>query len=135
MVRRIAADLVDLNFEVVVRGQRIDALSALRGLTTSTAHAEELAEMRGSLQADKQRMKELLNELKRLGVVVHSITDGAIDFPARLANRDVRLCWIPSDKTVSFWHEVDGEIVDRMPIEGNEFVATAEPESSNSARA
>ena len=117
LVRRIAADLVGLRFEVVVRGERIDRLSeANQGLTGSPAHVEELEAMQSSLLADRERMREIEAELSRLGVLIHAPDEGALDFPARIGSQDVRLCWMPADETISFWHPVGADVADRQPI-------------------
>ncbi|XZE52220.1 DUF2203 domain-containing protein [Planctomycetaceae bacterium SH139] len=122
LVRRIAADLVGLRFEVVVRGERIDQLSeANHGLTGSPAHVEELEAMQSSLLADRERMREIEAELSSLGVLVHALDQGALDFPARIGSQDVRLCWVPADEKVSFWHPIGADFADRQPIGDTNF--------------
>lgn len=117
LVRRIAADLVGLQFEVNVRGDRINALAESgRGLDTPAAHAEELADMRASLQADRDRMSEIEDELAQLGVIIHSPATGALDFPAKLDQRDVRLCWQPGEESVTHWHASGDAPHQRQPI-------------------
>lgn len=134
LVRRIAADMVDLYFEVGVRGRRIDSLASPRGLVSPSAHAEELEEMRVSLRADKERLEGFREELSRIGAVVHSPTEGVVDFPAIIEDREVRLCWKPSDEQVSFWHELDESPASRKSIQGVNFGDVFEGDSPSLSR-
>ena len=117
LVRRITADLIELQLDVSVRGERIDFLvQSHRGLAATSAHSEELDEMRDSLQADQGRLSEIEQELADLGVIIHSPSEGAVDFPARLNTTDVRLCWMPGDDYVDHWHMPGASTSDRKPI-------------------
>lgn len=139
LVRRIAADLVGLQFEVNVRGDQINALAERgEGLRTTSAHDEELADMKVSLQADRDRMSEIEEELGRLGVILHSPVSGAVDFPARLNAVDVRLCWQPGEDAVMHWHLPDEPVHRRRSIDGLQFdppPVSREDDSDNGSQA
>lgn len=117
LVRQIVDDLLALQVDLVFRGDRIDALGRHDGLETSQAHADELADMRLSMQRDRRRVDAVLDELARLGVILHSTAGGEVDFPAMLGGREVRLCWKPGDDRVLFWHEVDEAVDLRRRVE------------------
>lgn len=118
LVERIVQDLLALQIDLVFRGERIDALGGCEGLSTSRAHADELADMRLSMQQDRVRIEAVLAELGKLGVMLHPSADGAVDFPAILNDREIRLCWKPGDETVKYWHEVDEPASKRRLITG-----------------
>lgn len=131
LLRRIAQDLIEVQAELRNWDFLMLTLSKeQRGLGTPAPHAEELAEMRASLQASKQRMSEIDAELASLGVLVHVPAAGALDFPARLEERDVRLCWMPGDLSVSHWHELGEAIGCRRPISGHHFSTDQNPVES-----
>lgn len=67
-------------------------------------------------QQDVDRARDLLGELGRaveglseMGVVVHDLDLGAIDFPAILEGRYVMLCWQVGEGEVDWFHEVGEE--------------------------
>jgi hypothetical protein len=126
LVRRIAADLADLQGSLGARRERIDKLDT-RGLVMSTAHEEELADVRLTLQTVQARIADIENELASLGVIIHSAEFGAIDFPSFHEGREVRLCWKLGEENVSFWHEVRGTLLSRQPIGECEFTDTPQP--------
>lgn len=131
LIRRIVEDLLALQVDLVFRGDRIDALTDHDGLSASRAHADELADMRLSLQRDRGRIDLVMAELGRLGVSMHPSADGTVDFPAIFNDREVRLCWQPGDKAVEFWHEVKESASKRRPIEDtSDFSLPVSQESS-----
>jgi len=86
--------------------------------------------MRASLQASKQRMSEIQTELASLGVLVHLPAAGVLDFPARLEEREVRLCWMPGDPSVAHWHELGESIGCRRSISEHHFSTDQNPVKS-----
>lgn len=120
LVRRIAADLADLQGSLGARRERIDKLDT-RGLVMSAAHEEELADVRSTLQTVQSRIADIENELASLGVIIHSADVGAIDFPSFHEGREVRLCWKLGEEKIGFWHEVRGSLVSRQPIGDYDF--------------
>lgn len=122
LVRRIAHDLVGLQSDLRERQARIDLLLGDEKHSTSRAHAEELAEIRSSLDTDQAQMLVLQQELARLGATIHSSSQGAIDFPAQIGSRSVQLCWRVGESQVSHWHEVDAPLTQRRPIADEVFV-------------
>lgn len=70
-----------------------------------------------------ERVRGLLGELGRavegiaeLGVVVHDLDLGAIDFPAILDGRFVMLCWQAGEGGVDWFHEPGEGIEERHPL-------------------
>lgn len=131
LIRRIVDDLLELQVDLVFRGDRIDALTDNEGRSASRAHADELADMRLSLQRDRGRIDAVMAELGRLGVSMHPAVDGTVDFPAYYKDREVRLCWQPGENAVQYWHEVDESASKRRPIkETSDFSIPVSQESS-----
>lgn len=121
LVRRIAHDLVGLQKDLRLRQAQINALLGDEKKATSKAHAEELTEIRSSLGEDQQRMLALQEELATMGAMIHSPSEGVIDFPAQLGSRTVRLCWRIGEEHVSHWHEVHAPLGQRRPITDEVF--------------
>ena len=55
-------------------------------------------------------------QLERLDVVVRDIERGLIDFPAVLAGREVYLCWLLDEPSVTHWHAIEAGFAGRRPL-------------------
>ena len=63
----------------------------------------------------------LIAELDRKGVLIKNFKQGVVDFPHILPNgREVYLCWMLGEATVSFRHEILDGFMGRRPVEGNQ---------------
>jgi hypothetical protein len=57
-----------------------------------------------------------IEELESLGVVIKSIDEGLVDFPAKRFDEDVWLCWKVGEDEVKFWHGKDEGFMGRKPL-------------------
>lgn len=71
----------------------------------------------------KQQLNRAITEyylaiqtLEETGVIIKSIEQGLLDFPAKMFDDDVWLCWKYNEETVSFWHEKDSGFINRKPL-------------------
>ncbi|MBN8207641.1 DUF2203 domain-containing protein [Bacillus sp. NTK071] len=55
--------------------------------------------------------------MKALGVEIKNVDAGLIDFPARINDQEVLLCWKEGEEEVSFYHSEIGGFNTREPIE------------------
>jgi hypothetical protein len=63
-------------------------------------------------------LREEVEALAALGIVLRDADTGLIDFPSRREGRLVYLCWRPDEGRVGFWHEVDTGFGGRRPLDG-----------------
>jgi hypothetical protein len=87
---------------------------------------QRVVEYDGSLSAyiiKKQELNKALTELYKaiedlegLGVIVKSIDEGLVDFPAKRFDEDVWLCWKVGEEEVRFWHGKDEGFMGRKPL-------------------
>ncbi len=87
---------------------------------------QHVVEYDGSLSAyiiKKQELNKALTELYKaiedledLGVIVKSIDEGLVDFPAKRFDEDVWLCWKVGEEEVRFWHGKDEGFMGRKPL-------------------
>src|SRR5262249_44807391 len=68
LVRAVAKDLSDLSRDVIERRERLAHLLAGRNKQSSDLYGEELAQIEEELEKDGNRLREYVEELKRLGV-------------------------------------------------------------------
>ena len=80
------------------------------------AYREELQQVQAELERDDLRMREYLQELSDLGVVLKDPFSGLIDFPSRMDGREVYLCWRLGEPEVAFWHELEAGFAGRQKL-------------------
>jgi len=73
------------------------------------AAAEEVAQAADAVADCVRRLDEA-------GVQVKDLTEGLLDFPARLDGEDVLLCWKVGEPEVAFWHGLDEGFAGRKPL-------------------
>ena len=129
LVKAIVSDLVHLTNEVTERRHRLSHLLSGRGRGTEDVYSEELAEVERGLQADTQRLREYLEELRQLGVEPKG-GEGLVDFPSQVDGRLVFLCWKLGEPEVMHWHEVDAGFAGRQPLTVGSFASG--PDSTGS---
>ncbi len=116
LVRAITRDLVQASRELLDRRERVQQLMSGRRLASGNLYDEELAQIEEQLDQDAHRVQEYIDELQELGVEPRSAIDGLVDFPARLHDRMVYLCWKLGEERVQYWHEIDRGFSSRKPL-------------------
>ena len=67
----------------------------------------EVARTRAEVEKHMQRLRETVNEIDEIGVQVKDLDSGLLDFPFRLDEDVVLLCWRAGETTIDHWHTVD----------------------------
>lgn len=75
----------------------------------STLHAE--------VDALTEKLVEAAEELAELGVEFKGIEEGLVDFPARMGDELVYLCWKHGEDRVRWWHPLDAGYAGRRPLD------------------
>jgi hypothetical protein len=100
----IDSGLTELNRRIYLSGgMRIDAIS--------------VAKMRAEMDEHVRRARENLAEIDSIGVQVKDIDEGLLDFPCRLDDEVVLLCWRMGEPTIEHWHTLDTGEKDRQPVD------------------
>lgn len=63
-------------------------------------------------------LEEKIREILTLGVVPKDLGMGLVDFPSRLDDREVNLCWRLGERRIRFWHRLDEGYAGRKPLPG-----------------
>lgn len=69
-----------------------------------TIGAAEEAVLRGQVDFLASRLEEQLEKITELGCVPKDLDLGLVDFPARVDNREIYLCWKLGEQNVDFCH-------------------------------
>ena len=87
-------------------------------MTVSTTNSfEEYVTLKQQLNSAITKFYESVEILESTGVVVKSIDQGLLDFPAKRFDEEVWLCWKYGETEIKFWHEKDSGFMGRKPIE------------------
>ena len=77
----------------------------------------KVAKLRADLEGHVQRVRESVAEIDAVGVQVKDLDAGLLDFPCRLDDQVVLLCWRMGETAIEHWHPVDSGFKDRQPLD------------------
>jgi hypothetical protein len=77
----------------------------------------KVAAQRQRLEEHTRRARETLAEIDEIGVQVKDIENGLLDFPCRLDDDVVLLCWKQGETVIEYWHTMESGFSGRQPID------------------
>jgi hypothetical protein len=77
----------------------------------------KVAKLRAEMETHLQRVRESIAEIDSIGAQVKDIETGLLDFPCRLEDQVVLLCWRMGEPAIENWHTVDSGFKDRQPVD------------------
>lgn len=92
-------------------GRRIYLSGGMR--VDVAAISKERAEMEGHLQ----RVRESVSEIDSIGVQVKDMDAGLLDFPCKVDDELVLLCWRMGESAIEHWHTVEDGFKGRKPVD------------------
>ncbi len=108
LARSIVRDIAELADRLQERYDQLTAEGDLAGAQKEDWEQE--------LEQDQEKMRDYVQELQELGIELKDFHAGLVDFPARMGNREVYLCWKLGEPEVSHWHELDAGFAGRRKI-------------------
>lgn len=108
LARSIVRDISELANSLQERYDHLTAAGDLAG--------DQKEEWEQELEQDQEKMRVYVQELQDLGIELKDFHTGLIDFPARMGNREVYLCWKLGEPEVAHWHELDAGFAGRRKI-------------------
>jgi len=76
-----------------------------------------IARQRAEMEAHLQLVRESLAEIDSIGVQVKDIDGGLLDFPCRLDDQVVLLCWRMGESAIENWHTMESGFQGRQPLD------------------
>jgi hypothetical protein len=64
-----------------------------------------------------EALTDEIERVRDLGGEVKDLDLGLVDFPSTRNGEDILLCWKLGEKSLAFWHAVDGGFASRRPID------------------
>jgi hypothetical protein len=75
------------------------------------------AKTRMEMESHLQRVRESIAEIDSIGVQVKDLEAGLLDFPCRLDDEVVLLCWRMGEPAIEHWHTVEAGLQGRQPVD------------------
>jgi hypothetical protein len=116
LVRAIVRDITELAGELRDRQERLTRVRAAQHGSLSGAYKEEVHLAQAEIERDAERLQEYERELRELGVELKDYFTGLVDFPCRMDNREVYLCWRLGEPEVAYWHELEAGFAGRQSL-------------------
>lgn len=91
--------------------QRIHLSGGMR--VDSTLVAKQRAEMEDHIK----RVQESIAEIDSIGVQVKDLEAGLLDFPCRVDDEVVLLCWRMGEPSIEHWHSLESGFKGRQPVD------------------
>ena len=77
----------------------------------------KIAKQRKEMEDHLLRVRESIAEIDSIGVQVKDLGTGLIDFPCRIDDQVVLLCWRLGEPAIEHWHTVDSGFQGRQPLD------------------
>ena len=62
------------------------------------------------------RLRVLMEQIRDMGVLVKDVDKGLCDFPYRMNDRIVYLCWQMGEDSIDYWHDIEAGFGGREPL-------------------
>jgi hypothetical protein len=77
----------------------------------------KVAKDRAEMEAHLARVRENIAEIDSIGVQVKDLEAGLLDFPCRIDDEVVLLCWKMGETAIEHWHTVESGFQGRQPVD------------------
>jgi hypothetical protein len=84
------------------------------GIRVNTA---DVAQQRAEMDSQLKRVQESIAEIDAIGVQVKDLEAGLLDFPCRVDDEVVLLCWRMGEPGIEHWHTVEAGFQGRKPVD------------------
>lgn len=80
-------------------------------------NSDLVAKQRAELEDQLKRVRENIAEIDAIGVQVKDLDTGLLDFPCRLDDQVVLLCWRMGEPSIEHWHTLESGFQGRQPVD------------------
>jgi hypothetical protein len=96
------------------QAQQIERIIVLGG---SRVDLERFAYCKKGKEESGLRLRQAAEEIEGLGCLLKDLDIGLVDFPCRLGEREVYLCWKMGEPNIQFWHDIEEGFAGRKPLD------------------
>ena len=76
-----------------------------------------IAKQRAEMEDHLKQVRESIAEIDAIGVQVKDLETGLLDFPCRVDDQVVLLCWRMGEPAIEHWHTVEAGFQGRQPVD------------------
>ncbi|MBW8854258.1 MAG: DUF2203 domain-containing protein [Bradyrhizobium sp.] len=76
-----------------------------------------VSKQRAEMEEHLQRVRESIAEIDSIGVQVKDMDTGLLDFPCKVDDQVVLLCWRMGESAIEHWHTLDDGFKGRKPLD------------------
>jgi len=76
-----------------------------------------VAKRREEMEAHLKLVRECIAEIDAIGVQVKDLETGLLDFPCRVDDEVVLLCWRMGEPAIEHWHTLEAGFQGRQPVD------------------
>ena len=76
-----------------------------------------VAKQRTELEDHLKQVRETVAEIDAIGVQVKDLDTGLLDFPCRIDDQVVLLCWRMGESAIEHWHTMEAGFQGRQPVD------------------
>jgi hypothetical protein len=76
-----------------------------------------IAKQRTELEDHLKQVRETIAEIDAIGVQVKDLETGLLDFPCRVDDQVVLLCWRLGEPAIEHWHTMEAGFKGRQPVD------------------
>jgi hypothetical protein len=80
-------------------------------------NSASVAQQRAEVEENLKQVQESIAEIDAIGVQVKDLDSGLLDFPCRINDQVVLLCWRMGERTIEHWHTVEAGFQGRQPVD------------------
>lgn len=77
----------------------------------------DVAKRRAQQDKAMQQVKDTLAEIDSIGVQVNDLDVGLLDFPCRLGEETILLCWKMGEAEIGYWHTIEDGFNGRQAVD------------------
>lgn len=77
----------------------------------------KVGRQRAEMDAHIQRAKDAIEEIDAIGVQVKDLDIGLLDFPCKVDEEIVLLCWKMGEAKITHWHTLESGFQGRQPLD------------------
>jgi hypothetical protein len=121
-LERIFVKVLQLRVGLRALGQKLERAGAPASVgPQATAEIDTgpppVRQARAVFRGLDEALTDELERIRDLGGEVKDLDLGLVDFPSTREGEDILLCWKLGEKSLGFWHSVDGGFASRRPID------------------
>jgi hypothetical protein len=77
----------------------------------------KVTKQRAEIEGHLKLVRESIAEIDSIGVQVKDIDAGLLDFPCRMEDQVVLLCWRMGETSIEHWHTMESGFQGRQPVD------------------